>query len=132
MGNHNNNNNSSSPNLNHFSPSSHNNNSVQDPPKEASSKPQYSSPSQPPPSSPAAPSDQTAPGFFKLPATCSEQYLWWDQQVWCRCSKPLLEWCGVRRHLEDWLHHLRAARGQGVLQLHGDGAGLPGHSRQAE
>ena len=38
----------------------------------------------------------------------------------------------VRRHLEDWLHHLRAARGQGVLQLHGDGAGLSGHSRQAE
>merc|ERR1719471_138372 len=80
-----------------------------------------------PPSSPAAPSDQTAPGF--IPAACSEQYLWRDQQVRCRCSKPLLEWCWVRRHLEDWLHHLRAARGQGVLQFHGDGAGLPGHSR---
>ena len=34
--------------------------------------------------------------------------------------------------MEDRLHQLRAARGEGVLQLYGDGAGLPGHPRQAE
>ena len=38
----------------------------------------------------------------------------------------------VRRHLEDWMLNLRAARGQGLLQLPGDGARLPRHSGEAE
>merc|ERR1719499_823536 len=59
------------------------------------------------------------------------------QSLWSCSPEPLLDRpqgqhpARLRGHLEDWLHLVPAARGQGVLRVDGHGAGVLGHSRQA-
>merc|ERR1712117_737066 len=62
---------------------------------------------------------------------------WRDKSVRSSSTKPLLDGskgqrsARVRGNMEDWLLHIPAARGQGLLRVDGHGAGLPRQPRQA-
>merc|ERR1719211_777611 len=92
----------------------------------AASSPVPAAASAPAPGSPAACS--LLPGLLiLLQPDCGRH-----RQVRCPGPQPLLEREGVRGDLEVRVQGLRAARGQGVLPVHGHGARVPGHPRQAE
>merc|ERR1712158_280326 len=64
-------------------------------------------------------------------SSSSPKACWRDKSVRSSSTKPLLDGskgqCSarVRGNLEDWLLHIPAARGQGLLRVDGHGAGLP-------
>merc|ERR1712244_68244 len=70
-------------------------------------------------------------------SSSSSKACWRDKSVRSSSTKPLLDGskgqCSarVRGNMEDWLLHIPAARGQGLLRVDGHGAGLPRQPRQA-
>merc|ERR1712117_366874 len=70
-------------------------------------------------------------------SSSSSKACWRDKSVRSSSTKPLLDGpkgqCSarVRGNMEDWLLHIPAARGQGLLRVDGHGAGLPRQPREA-
>merc|ERR1711936_1017375 len=70
-------------------------------------------------------------------SSSSSKACWRDKSVRSSSTKPLLDGskgqrsARVRGNMEDWLLHIPAARGQGLLRVDGHGAGLPRQPRQA-